>query len=253
VKTIAGINTYARFPAARGNGREAFVIAASWKSAWDGTDDPDAKQESTRRESLEGAMSDYDRKQVRKTNVRGIASAIIIARHLSGFSHWSKDLLLVFGDGEMDGMQAWTSSYFGRQQSNLVAEKLHCGNSAVWNALAIDYPSDSFSHIVVKHEGLQGQLPNMDVINTFTRIAQKTDGIPVTLAASSEHDATWGEEPLGSLGKLLERHLWKDGDGSKKYLSGLLNVAKQVGFLSSGQPSGIHGLFHRYVTPPFFS
>jgi glycosylphosphatidylinositol transamidase len=131
---------------------------------------------------------------------------------------------------------------------DLKAEKLHCGGSAIWNALAIDYPSDSFSHIVIKHEGLQGQLPNMDVINTFTRIAQKTGGIPVSLAGASEHDPTWGSEPLGKVGRMLEEHLWKEEDGTKKYLSGLLNVAKQIGYLSSGQPSGIHGLFHRYVS-----
>ena len=129
--------------------------------------------------------------------------------------------------------------------SDLEAEQLHCGAAAIWNALAIDYPSDSFSHIVVKHEGLQGQLPNMDIINTFTRIAQKIDGIPVSMAASSENDPRWGREPLGAVGVFLQKHLWHDGEGAAKYASGLLNVVQQVGWLASGQPSGIHGLFHR--------
>lgn len=131
------------------------------------------------------------------------------------------------------------------------ADKLQCGSSAIWNAIALDYPSDSFSHIVLKHEGLQGQLPNMDLINTFTRVAQRTDGIPVSLSASSEHDEGWSEEPLGAIGIFLEKHLWKESDGSKRYLSGLLNVIKQISFLSAGEPSGIHGLFHRYVLLSF--
>jgi hypothetical protein len=63
-------------------------------------------------------MSEYERRQVRRTNVRGIASAILLARHLSGYHHWSKDLIFVFSDGELEGMQAWTSAYFGREQSS---------------------------------------------------------------------------------------------------------------------------------------
>jgi hypothetical protein len=67
----------------------------------------------------------------------------------------------------------------------------------------------------------------------------------VSLSASSEHDAGWSNEPLGALGKYLEHSLWKDGEGAKKYVSGLLNVANQIGFLSAGRPSGIHGVFHQ--------
>jgi hypothetical protein len=118
IKRIRGINTYARFPAARGDGREAFVIAASWKSAWDGTGDPDAKETSARKADVEGRMSDYERKSVRRSNVRGIASTIVLARHLSGYHHWSKDLIFVFSDGEIEGMQAWSSAYFGKEQSS---------------------------------------------------------------------------------------------------------------------------------------
>lgn len=85
----------------------------------------------------------------------------------------------------------------------------------------------------------------MDIINTFTRIAQKTDGLPVSLSTSSEHDPDWSREPLGAIGTFLEKQLWKDVNGAKKYLSGLYNVANQIGFLSVGRPSGIHGVFHQ--------
>lgn len=117
-RTVSGTNTYARFPAARGDGREAFVLAASWKSAWDGTDDPDVKQVSTERASGGEGMSAYEQKRTRRSNVRGISSALVLARHLSGYRHWSKDLIFVFGDGELEGMQAWTSAYFGTEQSS---------------------------------------------------------------------------------------------------------------------------------------
>lgn len=128
---------------------------------------------------------------------------------------------------------------------DLEAEGLQCGGANIWNALAIDYPSDSFSHVVIKHEGLQGKLPNMDVINAFTRIAQRTNAMPVSLSAASEHDHGWKSHSLGVIGDHLQTYLWKDGEGAKKYLSGLLNVLSQIGYLASGKPSGIHGVFHR--------
>lgn len=118
IKKINGINTYARFPAARGDGREAFVLAASWKSAWDGKNDPELKEAFAKKEDLEGAMSDYERRGVRRINIRGIATTLLLARHLSGYGHWSKDLIFVFSDGELEGIQAWTSSYFGKEQSS---------------------------------------------------------------------------------------------------------------------------------------
>lgn len=117
-KELRGINTYARFPASRGDGREAFVIAASWKSVWDGKGDPDAKDSTAQIADMEGRMSAYERKSLRRSNVRGLASTVVLAKHLSGYHHWSKDLIFVFSDGEIEGMQAWSSAYFGKEQSS---------------------------------------------------------------------------------------------------------------------------------------
>lgn len=241
---LQGVNTYTRWSAARGDGREAFVIAVPWKSAWDGRGDPDAGNTVEESNKVDGALSEYERKQKRRPNVRGVATALTIARYLIGFRHWSKDLIFVFGDGELDGMQAWTSRYFGREQKNLQSDDLHGRGSLVWNALSIDYPSDSFSHFVLKHEGLNGQLPNMDVISSLTHIVHRAGGMPVVLPASSE-DA-WPEYPLGRFGDLLEKHAFRSGDGARKYLSGMWNAAFQMGLLSLGRPTGVHGLFHRY-------
>lgn len=247
-KGLSGINTYARWSAARGDGREALVICAPWRSQWDGTDDPDAKEEdqkSRARAALEGSMDDYERSQVRRANVRGITTVLALARFLIGHSHWSKDLIFVFGDGNLDGIQAWTSTYFARGQSNLHTERIQESGSLIWNAMAFDYPSDSFSSIVVRHEGLDGQLPNLDVINTLTRVAERINGVPIELSESSVPPRPY-QRRLGSLGALLEEHLWGDRDGEAKYLGGLLNVLGQLRNLVVGHPTGVHGLFHRF-------
>lgn len=112
----AGINTYARWPSARGDGREAFVISANWLSSWDGSNDPDLAYDRTSSSTVDGKKTNYDRRKDRRTNIRGIATALAVARYLVGFKQWSKDLIFVFADGEIEGMQAWTSGYFGREQ-----------------------------------------------------------------------------------------------------------------------------------------
>lgn len=244
-RTISGINTYARWSSARGDGREAFIIAVPWKSAWDGKGDPDTPTEAKQdTESKEGSLSAYARKNVRRTNVRGIATALTIAKFLSGYRHWSKDLIFVIADDELHGMQAFTSKYFGRHQNNLVCDELQTRGALVWNALSIDYPSDSFSRIILKHEGLNGQLPNLDMVSTLTNVMYRADGLHVELADSTEDD--WDDRMLGEMGDLLEKHLFQSGDGIRKYLSGLWNMFGQISRLTLGRPTGVHGLFHRY-------
>ncbi|PWN34863.1 Gaa1-domain-containing protein, partial [Meira miltonrushii] len=225
-RSISGINSYARWSSARGDGREAFIIAVPWKN------------------SKDGSLSAYQKKKIRRTNVRGIATALTIAKFLSGYRHWSKDLIFVIADDELHGMQAFTSQYFGRHQNNLDCEELQTRGALVWNALSIDYPSDSFSGIILKHEGLNGQLPNLDVISTLTNVMYRADGLPVELNDATEDD--WEERPWGEVGDLLEKHLLQSGDGTRKYLSGLWNMFGQISRLTIGRPTGVHGLFHRY-------
>lgn len=247
-RVLTGINTYARWSAARGDGREALVICAPWRSQWDGSDDPDAEREDqTNRKKLamEGSMGDYERSQIRRPNVRGVSTVLSLARFLIGHSHWSKDLIFVFGDGHLDGMQAWTSTYFANEQSNLHADRIQGAGALVWNAMAFDYPSDSFSSIVVRHEGLDGQLPNLDVINTLTRVAERINGVPIELSESLVPPRSY-QRRLGPLGALLEEHLWNDREGEAKYMGGLLNVFGQLRNLVVGHPTGVHGLFHRF-------
>lgn len=83
---------------------------------------------------------------------------------MTDFSYWGKDIILVVGDGYLDGMQAWLAAYHGASQSGtftfcplnesgtdrvigLVTEPLEFQSGVVWTALNIDYPGHSFSHL----------------------------------------------------------------------------------------------------------
>lgn len=246
---VSGINTYARSMSPRADGREAFIIAASWLSRWDGSDDPEA----------EGEQADYTRAKQNhhRINVRGVSILLALAKYLTEQSHWSKDLIFVLSDGYLDGMQAWSSAYFAGQSEELsfsetaTIEPLTCAGSAVWNSVAIDFPSDSFSALEILHDGSNGQLPNMDVLNTVVRIAEKMGHVPVRLpgAGPSQSDFSYiDDQPgggWGAIGKFLEEKLGWGWRGVANYQRGAQNIVEQVRAQSVGRPTGIHGLLQR--------
>lgn len=257
-KTMRGVNTYARWKSGRSDGREAVVIAASWLSRWDGNNDPfadnaqDEAPSATTSPAQDGSTPSYVKEQRHRTNVRGISIALTLAKYLSHQMHWSKDIIFVFSDGYMEGMQAWSNAYFGVQQSNLQAEAVIGAGATIWNAISVDYPSDSFSSLVLLHQGKDGQLPNMDVLNTVVRIAERLGHITVKLPGS-EHDrgefSAQDDEDgggWGTPGVWLEKRAGWGWRGVAKYKRAAKNIAQQMQVQTLCQPSGLHGLFQRF-------
>ncbi|PWY98660.1 ALG3-domain-containing protein [Testicularia cyperi] len=222
-----GVNVYARSGTPRIDGREAVILSASWKSQWFGDNDPWATLRNQTTDNHAEPFSDSPpptRKEQtpdRRTNVRGIASLLTLARYLSTQAHLSKDLIFVVTDGHVEGMSAWSSAYFGGDARG--TDAILDGGSAVWNAISIDYPADSFSSLVVQYEGLDGQLPNMDVVNTLVRIAERTaGGLPTSLHAGGHANGNGGggQDSASHDSRLL---LW-----ARRYLAPLLQLAASL-------------------------
>lgn len=229
---LGGTNVYARSATPRIDGREAVILTASWRSRWTGENDPF------------NATTTIDPNG--RTNVRGVASILALARYLSTQAHLSKDLIFVVSDGHLEGIHAWTSAYFGDVPAGLRVEPVVTGGSQVWNAISIDYPADSFSSLVVQYEGFDGQLPNMDVINTVIRIAESVAG---GMPTSFSHKASTSllKEPAQTLAQRLGISLRVDVEYELgAYEDGLRSALRQVGFGVSGQASGPHGFFQRH-------
>ncbi|KAF8587402.1 Gaa1-domain-containing protein [Ramaria rubella] len=208
-KPLDGANAYAVLSAPRTAGTEAIVIAASWSS-------------------LNGGP-----------NLRGIATVLSLAEFLKRYSLWAKDIIFVISDGYFDGMQAWLGAYHGLDQTNLVAERLSLHSGVIWTALAIDYPGHSFSHLGVFYEGLNGRLPNQDLMNSFNVISTHTGGVPVVLY-----------DHLDEQVDLIVPH-WlplalRNDANIREYVKRARNIIKHVGYQTFGRASGIHGLFHQF-------
>lgn len=103
-----------------------------------------------------------------------------------GQNHWAFDFVLVVGEGYQSGLAEFMTQY----------HSLFSG--VIWTGLNIDYPGHSFSHLGVFYgktppprkfykttslnihvEGTNGRLPNQDVINTVSKVAQYTGQVPL--------------------------------------------------------------------------
>ncbi|KAN0062434.1 dolichyl-P-Man:Man(5)GlcNAc(2)-PP-dolichol alpha-1,3-mannosyltransferase [Thecaphora frezii] len=229
-----GVNVYARWKAPRIDGREAVVVSASWRSRWRGEGEEEAKEE-------EG-------KGQRRINVRGISTVLTLARYLKTTNWSSKDIVFVISDGYLEGVKAWTDAYFGGPKGSIplpkegeqqagpggYREEVQDAGATIWNAVTVDYPADSFGKLVMLHEGVDGQLPNLDALNTVLAVADR-GGVEVGVggeADTEEGKARWWWEVGRWVGEARVR--------------GARNALHQMVHGVRGGASGAHGVFQRH-------
>ena len=86
---LRGVNIYARSHTPQIDGREALLLAASWRSHWQGNATSDEME-------LPFVPDDGQRRAI---NVRGISLLLALAKHTTSIPFWSKDLMFVISDG----------------------------------------------------------------------------------------------------------------------------------------------------------
>ncbi|OCH88182.1 Gaa1-domain-containing protein [Obba rivulosa] len=215
-----GTNAYAVRSSPRASGAEAMVISASWIS---------------RTGEGDGTL-----------NLRGVSSVLALANFLKGYSLWAKDLVFVISDGYLDGMQAWITSYHGVPQSNMWAEPLELSSGVVWTALNIDYPGHSFSHLGVFFEGLNGRLPNQDLINSLFVITRHTAAVPVVVYDHMDpHEFPGIKADLAGIPEWVPGSL-RENDDVVEYGYRAKNILRHANYQARGQASGVHGLLHQF-------
>ncbi|KAI1635788.1 Gaa1-like protein [Biscogniauxia mediterranea] len=172
--TYAGENVYAILQAPRGDATEALVLVAAWKNVKD------------------------------EFNRNGLALALALIRYFKRWSLWSKDIILVVPPDSKTGTQAWADAYHDAHDFSQVAS-LPIKSGALQGAIAIDYPQDGrFESIHIVYDGINGQLPNLDLINAVANIAS-------------------GQMGMGTSLQEMWRHSDKYNDRLKTMLRGMLN------------------------------
>lgn len=88
------------------------------------------------------------------------------------------------------GAQAWVDAYHDMQPSSVQPLPLKSG--ALQGALAIEYPfGHRFESLHIVYDGVNGQLPNLDLINTAVSIAGGQMGIGASLQEMWDHNDSY--------------------------------------------------------------
>ncbi|KAL2865528.1 GPI-anchor transamidase subunit GAA1 [Aspergillus lucknowensis] len=158
--THQGENIYAIIQAPRGDATEAIVLVAAW-------------------ETVDGEL-----------NLNGVTLALTLARYFKRWSLWSKDIIFVFPPDSKSGTQAWIDAYHDMQRASVQPLPLKSG--ALQGGLVIEYPlNHRFQNIHIVYDGVNGQLPNLDLFNTAVSIAGGQMGIGTRLQEMWEHDGSY--------------------------------------------------------------
>lgn len=175
--TYAGENIYAILQAPRGDATEAIVLVAAWKNVEE------------------------------KFNRNGVALALALTRYFKRWSLWSKDIIFVVPPDSRTGTQAWVDAYHDSHDSSKVAS-LPIKSGALQGAIAIDYPQDGrFENVHIVYDGVNGQLPNLDLINSVVNIAGGQMGIGTAIQEMWQHSDKYPDRLKTMLRGMLKQGL----------------------------------------------
>lgn len=161
---ISGTNVYGILQGPRADATEAMVIMAGWRN-------------------FEGLI-----------NYSGVALVLTLARYFSRWSIWSKDIIVIISPDSTYGPIAWADAYHSTTPivtatHNISTLPIKAG--ALQAAVALDYPVGPWGHrydkIDIQYDGLNGALPNLDLLNTAVSIASGQMHIGCTLHGISGH------------------------------------------------------------------
>ncbi|CAK7894607.1 GPI transamidase component Gaa1p [[Candida] anglica] len=94
-----------------------------------------------------------------KYNEGGVALGAALARYFSRMSIWSKNIVFVFPEDGSVSLRSWVAAYH-------TSLDLTAGSIDAAIVMEFGGSSDYFESYEISYEGLNGQLPNLDLMNT---------------------------------------------------------------------------------------
>ena len=157
----------------------------------------------------------------------GIALLLSTAKYFRSQIYWAKDIIFLITEHEFLGTQAWLEAYHGvscGSQGVLHTGHLAARAGSIQAAINLELSSEFPTHINLKIEGLNGQLPNLDLVNLVTRLVSR-EGLRPMLHSVEEHPRP---------------------DSYKGFIKSLKTLVYMMTSQATGVPSGNHGLYHRF-------
>ncbi|EMC99992.1 hypothetical protein BAUCODRAFT_64112, partial [Baudoinia panamericana UAMH 10762] len=194
---ITGTNVYGLLQGPRADATEAMVLIAAWRN-------------------FEGEI-----------NHSGVALALTLARYFQRWSIWSKDIIILIPSDSVYGPEAWVSAYHhaageSTRPHNISSLPIRAG--ALQAAVALDYPAgpwgQRFEKLDVLYDGINGALPNLDLLNTAVQVASGQMGIGCSIHGMISH--------------------------TDSYKDRLITLAKGLVTQAAGHATGPHSAFMPY-------
>ncbi|XP_067323304.1 glycosylphosphatidylinositol anchor attachment 1 protein [Anolis sagrei] len=157
-------------------------------------------------------------------NNQAVGLMLALASYFRGQIYWAKDIIFLVNEHDLIGMEAWLEAYHDVNVTELHSSGMLGRAGAIQAALSLELSSDVITSFDVALEGLNGQLPNLDLVNLFYSFCQKNN-------------------LLCTIQGKLQRSDW---DSLPAYLHSLQTLLLMVLKQGSGRPQGDHGLFLRY-------
>ncbi|OPJ70618.1 hypothetical protein AV530_014218 [Patagioenas fasciata monilis] len=109
----------------------------------------------------------------KKCAVPGHVSPATATTLSPGQIYWAKDIIFLVNEHDLLGMEAWLEAYHGVNLTEVQSSGTPGRAGAIQAAIALELSSDVVTSLDVAVEGLNGQLPNLDLLNLFHAFCQK--------------------------------------------------------------------------------
>lgn len=166
-------------------------------------------------------------KSTEATTMPSVALILSLAKFFRWQKYWAKDIIFLVTEHEQLGVQAWLEAY----------HRTSCGHpgvlehgdmlgraGAIQAAVNLELHAEKIGYVDIKVEGLNGQLPNLDLVNLIHRMCAK-EGVKHTFK---------------------NRENKKFADEFKEWSYAFRTLMAMVSTQATGVPNGNHGLFLRF-------
>ena len=197
-KTFTGQNVYAILRAPRASSTEALILSVPYRPPY----------------SLDQGTD------------TSLAVLLATAKFFRRQNYWAKDVIFLVTQHEQLGAQAWLEAYHQRSCGSGILNygDLESRAGSIQAAINLEISEPKITHFNVKVEGLNGQLPNLDLVNLVNRLCIR--------------------EGVGQMFQGVEDH--PRPDSLRGYTRSLQTLFAMATKQAAGVPSGNHGLFHRF-------
>lgn len=149
-----------------------------------------------------------------------------LAKYFASKNYWAKDIIFLISDQDLVGTQAWLNAYHDVRTSDvLISSPLLASSGPIQAAVNLELHTSQMSSIDIKIEGLNGQLPNLDLFNVAVELCTRESVTPTFQLAS---------HPFAG----PELDVWK------QYAATALSMMRSQAISS---PTGAHGLFQKFA------